>query len=204
MNSIQTEILVHFFSKYPATTAVSRYSPLASKLAAKCQLMYPAESGGVYRITADDIITMAKSNGLLVKVLPNGDAQIGVSAEHFNNHKKNAAFDESTVCRCGFAPIGFFLFGQPTKPVLKSCCTKCGELGTPGKPEIEHAKEHLLNIKKKAPTKLEQMNARVRGEEKDPPLGGAMIIAARELGFTVKVNLEGKFHITVKCAGGKL
>lgn len=204
MKTIQCVIAEHFLSRYPATVATSPYSPLASKLAAKCQLMYPAESGGVYRITSDDIIAVARYRGLPVKMLSNGDAQIGVSAEHFNNHKKNVAYDEAVICRCGFSPISFFLKDQPTETVMRSCCQKCGDREVPDKLEIEQAKERLLVQHKKAPTKLDLMNARVRGENDVVPGGGAMIFAARELDYKVSVNLEGNFHITIKNAGRKL
>lgn len=177
--SIEVTICCDFLKKFSPTKATSRYSPTTTKLVKECILAYPTQDG-VYPIRASHMIAAARMLNLEVKLRGGGEAMIGISAGEFNSRKVRAVFDDDILCVDGFAPYTFILSDGPNEPKKKACCKTCNNgQELPTELEIERAKKCLRES-----TNSTGHNA------------GALILAARALGYAVIRTLDGKFKIS--------
>lgn len=167
------------FMKRQVSKPFSKHTPKASAIAQAAALCYPSEGGGHFPIRVSHIIEASNLLGLHVKLLSDGDALIGIGAEMFAKIKKaRAVFDEDMICRHSFVPITFDLGSQNSKPRKKGCCKLCRNgRESPSEVEIQQARKWLKGMMLK-----------------DAPLGGAVILAARQLGHGVTKNVDGRFH----------
>ncbi len=154
--------------------------------------------GGFYTVTASNIIDAAKSLGVQAKLLPDGDAQLAISAEEFNGREYIGAFSDEFICIHGAAPYSFVDDLPTHRPVKKPCCKQChGGIERPNELEVEQAKRYLLNGHQIPLTKLQKMEAEDRKIKIIKPGAGALILAAQALGLKTIVPFSGGYHISL-------
>jgi hypothetical protein len=179
VRSIELTIAIDFLSKISATQAISRHSPHTDIIVKKCLPSYPAEHGGVYAIKTSHVIEAAQILKLKVKLLANGEAKIGVSADELKR-RGNSVFTDDLICTHGYAPYSFIVSPSTGEPVRKACCARCKDgLQSPSELEIAYAKQWLQN-----------------GGSKKSPNPGALILAARLLGFKTEKPADGSLRLT--------
>lgn len=177
--SIESTISHDFLRRLSPVKVVSkRHSPKASALARNIKMAYPPEMGGTFRIESLHVIDAAKMRGLAVLPLPDGDAHIGVKTEDLHALVEAGAVFDDEVCRHGYLPITFVLDSSCSRPKVKGCCRRCTNgRENPSKLELQQARKYLQGMPLKS-----------------PPLAGAVILAARQLGHVVYKTAEGKLR----------
>jgi hypothetical protein len=172
-------IAKHFLSQFTRVKSISRFSPTASKLAHLCRMSYPDEYGGVRDIRPSHIVSEASELGIITERNDEGEYLIGINADEVKKQKKTFAIYDTSACRHGFVLMTLIEDPQTREPAILQICPQCKNgLEVPSKIEVESAKLYLL---------CKQNNI--------TPTSGALIMAARALGYIVDKNIDGKPHI---------
>jgi hypothetical protein len=169
----------HFLSQFTKVKVISSYSPTAVKLAHQCKLSYPDGQGGIYDIRPFHIIREAQSLGLLTERVDGGVVLIGIDANDVKKQKKKLTIYDEVVCRHGFALMSLIELYGSSGPTSVHYCPRCKDgREIPTDTEVETARQYLLCK-----------------QNKDIPQAGALIMAARDLGYKVIKKIDGSFQI---------
>ena len=167
-----------FLSHFTQTVAISKYSPLASRVALACNLSCPHSNGRVNPINIEHIVHASEVMNISTQETKNGDFQIGIYAKELYARRVNAVFTDLLICKHGFAP--YFVQQFESLFYKVPCCSFCeGGFVEPSESKIQEAKKWL------------------NGESIIRPINtGSMILAAKSLGFKVVLISDGTYKIS--------
>lgn len=164
--SLEVTIARDFLEKFSRTKSISAYSPGSAQISGRCRMLYPKEHGGKYDLTSVHVLAAARS----LKIRISRAGQIAISAEEFN-HNEGASFRDDLVCRHGYTPYTYIYDGHSSPKIFPLCARCAGGLERPTESEILQAVEVLI-----------------RGEATVGSPPGAIVLAAKRLGYQVKAG----------------